>query len=97
MYILECDKSNCRKQYIGVTGQELQEIVYQHVGYVRNKVINKATVQHFNLPGHEIHHMKFTAIEQVKSKIPYMEEKEINYSLESSILFSMELTRSHRL
>ena len=63
VYLLECDKSNCRKQYIGVTGQELRERIYQHVGYVRNKLTNKATGQHFNLPGHAIHNMKFTVIE----------------------------------
>ena len=39
--------------------------------------MNKATGQHFNVPGHEIHHMKFTAIEQVKSEDPlYGRERE---------------------
>ena len=77
VYLLECDKSNCRKQYIGVTGQELRERIYQHVGYVRNKITNKATGQHFNLPGHAIHNMKFTVIEQVKSEDPlYGRERE---------------------
>ena len=68
--MLECDKDNCKQQYIGVTHQELCERIYQHVGYVRSKVISRATGQHFNLPGHSMHIMKFTVLEKVKSDDP---------------------------
>ena len=41
-YLIQCDKDNCRKQYIGVTAKEFCEIIYQHFGYVRNKVLSRA-------------------------------------------------------
>ena len=65
VYLLECDKQYCKKKYIGITHQEFQDRIYQHIGYVRNKQMQKATGEHFNLPGHQIHHMKFTILEKV--------------------------------
>ena len=77
VYLLECDKDNCKKQYIGITHQELRERIYQHVGYVRNKTLSRATGEHFNLAGHSMHNMKFSIIEQVKSSDPlYGRERE---------------------
>ena len=38
IYLLECDKDNCKKQYVGLTHQELCECIYQNVGYVRNNI-----------------------------------------------------------
>ena len=70
VYLLQCDQEKCLKQYIGVTQQEFRERIYQHIGYVRNKQLNKATGEHFNLPGHSIKNMKFTMLEQVKSPDP---------------------------
>ena len=70
VYLLECDKDNCKKQYIGITHQEFRERIYQHVGYVKNKILSRATGEHFNLPGHGTHHMKFSIVEQVKSRHP---------------------------
>ena len=44
---------------------------------MRNKVESRATGQHFNLPGHSMHNMKFTVIEKVKSDDPlYGRERE---------------------
>ena len=53
-----------------MTQQEFRDRIYQHIGYVRNKQLNKSTGEHFNLPGHRIYHMKFTMLEQVKSLDP---------------------------
>ena len=39
VYLLQCNKENGRKQYIGETSQELWEIIDQHIGYVRIKVL----------------------------------------------------------
>ena len=64
---MECDKDYCKKKYIGITQQEFRERIFQHIGYVRNKQINKATGEHFNLPGHSMHNMKFTMLEQLMS------------------------------
>ena len=49
----------------------------QHIGYVRNKVLTKATGEHFNLPGHDKSNMKFTILEKVRSTDPlYGRERE---------------------
>ena len=77
VYMVECDKENCKKRYIGVTNQEIRVRIYQHIGYVRNKLLNKATGEHFNVPGHSTQNIRFTIIEQVKSLDPlYPRERE---------------------
>ena len=76
IYMVECDKDECRQKYIGMT-KHFRERIYQHLGYVRNKDISKATGQHFNLPGHGMKNMKFCILEQVKSQDPlYARERE---------------------
>ena len=76
IYLLQCDKDNCRQKYLGMT-QDLRDRIYQHVGYARNKTLSQATGEHFNLPGHNMHNMKFTVLEQVKSNDPlYARERE---------------------
>ena len=77
VYLLECEKEYCKQKYIGTTQQEFRDRIYQHIGYVRNKQTSKATGEHFNLPGHRSHHMKFTILEKVKSLDPlYGRERE---------------------
>ena len=77
VYLLECDKDNCKKKKNGITHKELCELIYQHVGYMENKILSRATGEHFNLPGHETHQIKFSIIEQVKSSDPlYGRERE---------------------
>ena len=49
----------------------------QHLGYVRNKVLSKATGEHFNLPGHTKNNMTFTKIKKVRKVDPlYGRERE---------------------
>ena len=49
----------------------------QDLGYVRNKVLSKATGEHFNLPGHTKNNMTFTKIEKVRKVDPlYGRERE---------------------
>ena len=77
VYMIECDKNNCNQRYIGYTQQEYRERMFQHIGYVRNKETQKATGEHFNLPGHGMHNMKFSILEKVKSSDPlYGRERE---------------------
>ena len=77
VYMIECDKNNCNQRYIGYTQQEYHERIYQHIGYVRNKQIQKAKAEHFNSLGHGMHNMKFTILEKVKSSDPlYGRERE---------------------
>ena len=73
--MLECKKCNAR--YIGETEREFRERIKEHIGYARTKNLNKVTGNHFNLPGHEIYHMKFTIIEKVKfNNTQYRKERE---------------------
>ena len=42
-FLLKCHKEYCKQKYIIVTQQEFCDRIYQHIGYVRNKQLNKAT------------------------------------------------------
>ena len=37
-----------------------------HCGYVRNQTLDKATGEHFSLPGHSLSDLSITVIEQSK-------------------------------
>jgi len=77
IYIIECNKSNCGKRYIGETDREIKKRINEHLGYIRNKDLDKATGEHFNLPGHSESHLMFTIIEQSKSQeYEYRKERE---------------------
>ena len=77
VYLIECNKERCHKRYIGQTDKTLNERILQHLGYIRNNVLSKATGQHFNSPGHTIHNLTVTIIEQVKKRNPiYRKERE---------------------
>ena len=70
-------KKDVKKRYIGFTTKEFRERMCQHLGYVRNKTLSKATGEHFNLPGHNKNNMKFTILEKVRSADPlYGRERE---------------------
>ena len=62
--MVEYQKENCGKQYIGKTKRSLKERFSDHKNYVRNYHLNQATGAHFNEPGHRIEHMKVIAIEK---------------------------------
>ena len=58
-----CEK--CSQQYIGQTDRTLQERIQEHLGYIRNEKLNKATGEHFNLDGHFIHDMRISVIKKL--------------------------------
>ena len=66
VYLIECQKDNCMQRYIGESKRPIRNRIADHRGYIVNKNLDKATGAHFNLPGHSLHHMKFTILEQVK-------------------------------
>ena len=77
VYLLECDKNNCIEKYVGETERKFKERIKEHLGYARTNKQNQPSGLHFNLPGHSIHNMKFTIIEQVTSNDPiYRKERE---------------------
>ena len=66
VYVIECDKQNCKQKYIGETKRTLWSRFADHRGYVQNKQMDKATGAHFNQPGHDLANMKISVLEQVK-------------------------------
>lgn len=66
VYLIECEKENCKQRYIGESKRPIRNRIADHRGYIVNKNIDKATGAHFNLPGHSLDNMKFTILEQVK-------------------------------
>ena len=55
-------------QYVGESDRTLQERFSEHRGYVNNRHLNKATGEHFNLPGHSVADMKVTILEKIYSQ-----------------------------
>ena len=66
IYLITCLK--CLMQYVGETDRRLKDRFLEHQGYVRNQKLDKATGQHFNLPGHRLSDMHITALEHVHHK-----------------------------
>ena len=60
--MLGCKK--CPTQYIGETHRTLQDRFSEHLGYVKNKHLNKVTGEHFNSKGHKQSDMTITVIEK---------------------------------
>ena len=80
IYLIECNKSNCREQYVGCSDQPLKIQMSQHRGYVNNKKIEKATGYHFSQKNHSVADMKFSIIEKIYKKNRfYLLEKEKHY------------------
>ena len=71
--LMSCSKE---AQYIGKTSQQFRERMSQHrrsVSPVLGLLETCTPVGfHFSLPGHNLQHMQFLALEQVKSKDPYI-------------------------
>lgn len=63
VYIISCTK--CPVKYIGKTERTLDERIREHVGYVRNKQLHQPTGEHFNQPGHQVHHLRASVLERV--------------------------------
>jgi len=80
LYSISCTKSNgqCAKvhpQYIGETGKSAKGRCAKHIGTVTNKCHDDTTLPvgaHFRLPGHDHSDLRFTPIELIKSKDPFV-------------------------
>ena len=66
VYIISC--TQCPSKYIGKTERTLDERVREHIGYVRNKQLHQPTGEHFNQPGHQVHHLRASVLEKVFTK-----------------------------
>jgi hypothetical protein len=77
VYMIECQKENCKKRYVGETKRSLKYRLAEHRGYVTNQHTDKATGAHFNTAGHSLSDLKIIILEQVKKKeIEYRKQRE---------------------
>ena len=96
IYMIECSIENFKQQYIGETERNVRKRILDHVGYVKNKIVSKATGFHFNLPGHSISNIQVTIIEKVKkSDIIYRKERE-HFHIQKFITFYRGINRLPR-
>ena len=65
IYLIECQKDNCKQRYIGETGRILKFRIDEHRGYINNKVISQATGAHYNLPGHSLAEIRVTDLTHI--------------------------------
>ena len=93
IYLLECNKNNCRQKYVGETERNFRERVKEHIGYARTCKLNQPSGFHFNLPGHSIHNMKFTIIEKVKSNDPIYRRERERFHIEKFDTFHFGLNK----
>ena len=82
VYMIICNKESCQlknkyqQKYIGETERKLKDRICEHIGYINTKKTDKATGNHFNLPGHTISDMKVTVLENIhKSDPEYRKER----------------------
>ena len=77
VYLIECQKENCKLKYTGESERPLRNRISEHIGYIRTNKISEATGEHFNLPGHKLSDMKVMIVEKVKKKDSlYRKERE---------------------
>ena len=77
VYMIECQKENCKKRYVGETKRSLKYRLAEHRGYVTNQHIDKATGAHFNTARHSLSNLKILILEQVRKKeIEYRKQRE---------------------
>ena len=70
MYNIKCSKQNCGLDYVGSSTRPYVRRMQEHIGYVRNQKLDKATGHHFNQPGHTIANMQMTILELCHTKDP---------------------------
>ena len=70
VYNIKCSKPNCGLDYVGCSTRPYTRRMQEHLSYVRNKKLDKATGHHFNEPGHTIANMQMTILELCHTKDP---------------------------
>ena len=76
LYYWRCIKDNCKLypqcEYVGMTSRKYQIRMSEHRDYVKSDNTCEPCGEHFNLPGHSVHHLQGMVLEQVKSKDPFV-------------------------
>ena len=76
VYYWRCIKPNCsdypRCEYVGMTTRQFKDRLAEHRDYPKRDVLTEPSGEHFNQPGHGVHHLRGQAIEKVRNKDPYV-------------------------
>ena len=64
VYIIECNKTNSNKQYIGKTNSSLKVRISEHLGYVNTNKTEQATGEHITSRAHTLSIITETVIEK---------------------------------
>ena len=75
----------CQTQYVGESNRSLQSRFSEHLGYVKNQQVSKATGEHFSMKGHQISDMEISIIENYLTQVTCSESKERKCLFRSSI------------
>ena len=76
VYMIECNKENCKMRYIGETKRIFKFRMAEHIGYVQNQD-DTPSGRHFNESGHSLADMKMFILEKVKKNDElYRKERE---------------------
>ena len=68
--MIERSKQNVKARYVGKTKRFLHDRIYEHIGDVRTRKLEKPVAKHFTLPGHSLSDMTATIIEKFKVNCP---------------------------
>ena len=76
VYYWRCTKPNCvdfpQCEYVGMTTRQFKDRLSEHRDYPKRDVFTEPSGEHFNKPGHGVHHLKGQVIERVRSNDPYI-------------------------
>ena len=68
VYNIKCSKPKCEMDYVGISTRPYARRMQEHLGYIRNSNLDKATGHHFNQPGHTIANVQMTILELCHTK-----------------------------
>ena len=69
----------------GRTHREFSKGIYEHIGYVRNRRLDKITGDHFNSPGRSTNNMKFTILDKAREVNSPLIQKGERYAIHMNI------------
>ena len=92
IYMIECEKQECKMRYIGQTKRALKYRMAEHRGYVSSNA-DTPTGSHFNLPGHDQANMKVIVLERVKKEDKNYREVRETYLINKFNTFYMGLNK----
>ena len=72
IYGIFCDKQNCSESYIGKCSRRIGIRLNEHRSAVKRKQLSQEVANHFNLPGHGLHHLKAVVLEKVRNRDPFV-------------------------